>query len=155
MQIAQKPFIYNFSGVEPDYKACRLSEAVKERIWRSYTDNPEPVTIDRLAKEYRIRKQRVHAIIWLKDIEKQEEAAQGSPLENDIEEYFERIDGLVFSASLWELVWGIGNCDGFLWTLTVGGGVNVVSAMWCPFRCILSLYLGMEVGVCRVVYICT
>ena len=96
MQIAQTPFIYNFSGVEPDHKACRLSEAVKERIWRSYTDNPEPVTIDRLAKEYRIRKQRVHAIVWLKDIEKKEEAAQGSPLEKDIEEYFERIDGLVF-----------------------------------------------------------
>ncbi|KAG0598286.1 hypothetical protein M758_12G061200 [Ceratodon purpureus] len=92
-EIAQTPFIYNFSGVEPDYKACRLSEAVKERIWRSYTDNPEPVTVDRLAKEYRIRKQRVHAIVWLKDIEKQEEAAQGSPLEKDIEEYFERIDG--------------------------------------------------------------
>ncbi|KAG0584093.1 hypothetical protein KC19_3G184500 [Ceratodon purpureus] len=92
-EIAQTPFIYNFSGVEPDYKACRLSEAVKERIWRSYTDNPETVTIDRLAKEYRIRKQRVHAIVWLKDIEKQEEATQGSPLDKDIEEYFERIDG--------------------------------------------------------------
>lgn len=93
MQIAQTPFIYNFSGVEPDYKACRLSDPVKERIWRSYTDNPEPVTLDRLAKEYRIRKQRVHAIIWLKDIEKQEEAKQGSPLDRDIEEYFERLDG--------------------------------------------------------------
>ncbi|XP_024361578.1 protein GAMETE CELL DEFECTIVE 1, mitochondrial [Physcomitrium patens] len=92
-EIAQTPFIYNFSGVEPDYKACRLSEPVKERIWRSFHDNPEPVTIDRLAKEYRIRKQRVHAIIWLKDIEKQEEAAQGSPLDTDIEEYFARIDG--------------------------------------------------------------
>lgn len=92
-EIAQTPFIYNFSGVEPDYKACRLSEPVKERIWRSYRDNPEPVTIDRLAKEYRIRKQRVHAIVWLVDIEKQEEATQGSPLDKDIEEYFERIDG--------------------------------------------------------------
>lgn len=113
MQIAQTPFIYNFSGVEPDYKACRLSEAVKERIWRSYTDNPEPVTIDRLAREYRIRKQRVHAIIWLKDIEKQEEAAQGTPLEKDIEEYFERIDGYVYSPQLYSLVWDVQNivCD--------------------------------------------
>lgn len=95
LQIAQEPFIYNFSGVEPDHKAPRLSDDVKERIWRSYTDNPEPITVTRLAKEYRIRKQRVHAIVWLKDIEKQEEAAQGSPLDKDIEEGFAQIHGSV------------------------------------------------------------
>lgn len=95
LQIAQEPFIYNFSGVDPDHKAPRLSDDVKERIWRSYTDNPESVTVARLAKEYRIRKQRVHAIVWLKDIEKQEELAQGSPLDNDIEEGFAQIHGSV------------------------------------------------------------
>jgi len=92
-EIAQEPFIYNFSGVDPDHKAPRLSDDVKERIWRSYTDNPESVTVARLAKEYRIRKQRVHAIVWLKDIEKQEESAQGSPLDNDIEEGFAQMHG--------------------------------------------------------------
>lgn len=148
MQIAQTPFIYNFSGVEPDHTACRLSEAVKERIWRSYTDNPEPMTIDRLAKEYRIRKQRVHAIVWLKDIEKQEEAAQGSPLEKDIEEHFERIDGLVFSAQPGEWVWRYLRL--MAWTPT-----EDISPLPCdvPSDTFKSceLFLRMEVSVCGIV----
>ncbi len=40
----------------------------------------------------------------LKDIEKQEDAALGSPLDKDIEEYFERMDGLVFLPQLYALV---------------------------------------------------
>lgn len=104
LQIAQEPFIYNFSGVDPDHKAPRLSDDVKERIWRSYTDNPEPVTVARLAKEYRIRKQRVHAIVWLKDIEKQEESAQGSPLDNDIEEGFAQMHGSVIPSTCLSLL---------------------------------------------------
>lgn len=98
--------IYNFAGVAPDYKAPCLSDEVKERIWRSYTDNPEPVTIERLAKEYRIRKQRVHAIVWLKDIEKQEEAVQGSALDDDIEEGFAKIYGSVFPLQFFLLFLG-------------------------------------------------
>lgn len=104
LQIAQEPFIYNFSGVDPDHKAPRLSDDVKERIWRSYTDNPESVTVARLAKEYRIRKQRVHAIVWLKDIEKQEESAQGSPLDNDIEEGFAQMHGSVVPSICFSLL---------------------------------------------------
>lgn len=92
-EIARPPFIYNFSGVDPDHKAARLSDAVKEKIWRAYKDNPETVTVDRLAKEYRIRKQRVQAIVWLKDIEKEEEAQAGSPLDDEIEQGFERVHG--------------------------------------------------------------
>lgn len=93
LQIARPPFIYNFSGVDPDHKAARLSDLVKEKIWRAYRDNPETVTVDRLAKEYRIRKQRVQAIVWLKDIEKEEEAQAGSPLDDEIEQGFERVHG--------------------------------------------------------------
>lgn len=46
----------------------------------------------RLAKEYRVRQERIHAILFLKDVEKRMEEENGGPLdselENEVEEYF-------------------------------------------------------------------
>ncbi|KAF6135821.1 hypothetical protein GIB67_028140 [Kingdonia uniflora] len=41
-------------------------------------ENPEVYTIEKLAKDYQIIRQRVHAILWLKEIEEEEEKKYGS-----------------------------------------------------------------------------
>ncbi|OAE33707.1 hypothetical protein AXG93_2651s1200 [Marchantia polymorpha subsp. ruderalis] len=91
--IASEPMDYIFAGVPPDFKAPRLSDEAKEKMWKAYSDSPNDEMIDKLAERFKIRKQRVHAILWLKEIEKKEEAARGSPLEDDIEKAFEQIHG--------------------------------------------------------------
>lgn len=69
-EIASEPMDYIFAGVPPDFKAPRLSDEVKEKMWKAYCDSPNDEMIDRLAERFKIRKQRVHAILWLKEIEK-------------------------------------------------------------------------------------
>ncbi|BFI32347.1 hypothetical protein MPTK2_4g05070 [Marchantia polymorpha subsp. ruderalis] len=97
--IASEPMDYIFAGVPPDFKAPRLSDEAKEKMWKAYSDSPNDEMIDKLAERFKIRKQRVHAILWLKEIEKKEEAARGSPLEDDIEKAFEQIHGAYDSAT--------------------------------------------------------
>ncbi|CAM6109881.1 unnamed protein product [Calypogeia fissa] len=87
-----EPMDYVFAGVPPDVKAACLSDASKEKMWKAYNDSPGPEMIDKLAETYRIRKQRVHAILWLKDLEK-EAVKQGKTLAEDIEQSFEQIHG--------------------------------------------------------------
>ncbi|KAL3690870.1 hypothetical protein R1sor_004521 [Riccia sorocarpa] len=91
--IAVEPMDYIFAGVPPDYKAPRLSDESKEKIWRAYCDNPTDEMIDKLSENFKIRKQRLHAILWLKEIEKKEETERGVHLEDDIERAFEQIHG--------------------------------------------------------------
>ncbi|KAL2623248.1 hypothetical protein R1flu_003453 [Riccia fluitans] len=91
--IASEPMDYIFAGVPPDFKAPRLSDETKEKMWKAYSDSPTDEMIDKLAERFKIRKQRVHAILWLKEIEKKEEAERGAPLEDDIEKAFEQIHG--------------------------------------------------------------
>lgn len=92
--VANVPMDYNFAGVPPDFKAPRLSDESKEKMWKAYTDSPGPEMIDKLAELYKIRKQRVHAILWLKELEK-EAVQKGQALADDIEESFEQIHGYV------------------------------------------------------------
>ena len=47
----------------------------------------------RLAEEYRVRQQRVHAILFLKDLEKRMEEKNGGPLDGEIEKGFEEVHG--------------------------------------------------------------
>ncbi|KAG0475278.1 hypothetical protein HPP92_014964 [Vanilla planifolia] len=42
-------------------------------MYKLHKENPEVYTIERLAKDYRIMRQRVHAILWLKEMEEEEE----------------------------------------------------------------------------------
>ncbi|KAL5563364.1 hypothetical protein UlMin_033111 [Ulmus minor] len=41
--------------------------------------------VERLAKDYRIMRQRVHAILWLKELEEEEEKKLGHPLDDSVE----------------------------------------------------------------------
>ncbi|KAG9138370.1 hypothetical protein Leryth_001558 [Lithospermum erythrorhizon] len=54
-------------------------------MYKKHKDNPEVYTVERLAKEYRIMRQRVHAILWLKEIEEEEEKKLGRPLDDSVE----------------------------------------------------------------------
>ena len=47
----------------------------------------------RLAEEYRVRQQRVHAILFLKDLEKRMEEKNGGPLDDEVEKGFEEVHG--------------------------------------------------------------
>lgn len=55
--------------------------------------DPGQWSVARLAREYRIRQQRVHAILWLKDLEKKMEEEKGEPLDDTISKEFEKAHG--------------------------------------------------------------
>eukprot|EP01018_Ginkgo_biloba_P005887 Gb_11832 [translate_table: standard] len=63
-----------------------LTEEDKTKMQELHKEDLEVYTVDKLAKDYRIKKQRVHATMWLKEIEKEEEAKLGTPLDDDIEQ---------------------------------------------------------------------
>ncbi|XP_002982107.2 uncharacterized protein LOC9635918 [Selaginella moellendorffii] len=90
--------VYTFGKPEPDYTACLLSDASKEKMYQMHKENPEVNSVDKLAAEYRIRKQRVHAILWLKELEKEEEARLGHPLDDSVEKFYENMYGTVQKA---------------------------------------------------------
>ena len=54
-------------------------------MYRLHKQNPEVYTVERLAKDYRIMRQRVHAILWLKEFEKEEEKKLCDPLDDSVE----------------------------------------------------------------------
>lgn len=54
-------------------------------MYRLHKENPEVYTIERLAKDYRVMRQRVHAILWLKEMEEEEEKKLGKPLDDSVE----------------------------------------------------------------------
>ncbi|KAJ7295781.1 hypothetical protein O6H91_Y164400 [Diphasiastrum complanatum] len=83
--------IIYLDGVKPDHSAAHLSDASKERMYKLHKEDPKVNTVDKLAADYRIRKQRVHAILWLKETEKKQEEELGHPLEDDIEKEFEEM----------------------------------------------------------------
>lgn len=91
--VKQKPWTYHLTPVPPDEAAARLSDAAKEQMWQQHEAAPSVWTVARLAREYRVREQRVHAILWLKGDEKVQEKARGVPLDKNIEKEFERVYG--------------------------------------------------------------
>ncbi|KAK9100078.1 hypothetical protein Scep_023508 [Stephania cephalantha] len=54
-------------------------------MYKLHKENPEVYTVERLAKDYRIMRQRLHAILWLKEIEVEEEIKLGHALDDSIE----------------------------------------------------------------------
>eukprot|EP00271_Cylindrocystis_brebissonii_P006867 TRINITY_DN19738_c0_g2_i1.p1 TRINITY_DN19738_c0_g2~~TRINITY_DN19738_c0_g2_i1.p1 ORF type:complete len:313 (+),score=48.56 TRINITY_DN19738_c0_g2_i1:137-1075(+) len=91
--VKSEPMVYLFTGKEPDDTACCLSDATKEIMYSLHKEEPDRWTVEKLAKEYKIRRQRARAILWLKEIEKKTESEKGAPLEDDIEKAFEEIHG--------------------------------------------------------------
>ncbi|KAK9086083.1 hypothetical protein Sjap_026494 [Stephania japonica] len=70
---------------EPGARGAYLKDSEKAEMYRLHKENPEVYTVERLAKDYRIMRQRVHAILWLKEIEEEEERKLGHALDDSIE----------------------------------------------------------------------
>ncbi|KAA8527269.1 hypothetical protein F0562_034634 [Nyssa sinensis] len=70
---------------EPGARGAYLKDSEKSELYRLHKENPEVYTVERLAKDYRIMRQRVHAILWLKELEEEEEKKLGHPLDDSVE----------------------------------------------------------------------
>ncbi|KAJ6814296.1 uncharacterized protein M6B38_141050 [Iris pallida] len=70
---------------EPGARGEYLKDSEKAEMYRLHKENPEEYTVERLAKDYRIMRQRVHAILWLKEMEEEEEKRLGKPLDDSVE----------------------------------------------------------------------
>lgn len=69
---------------EPGARGSYLKDSEKAEMYRLHKENPEVYTVEKLAKDYRIMRQRVHAILWLKELEEEEEKKHG-PLDDSVE----------------------------------------------------------------------
>ncbi|CAN0870681.1 Protein GAMETE CELL DEFECTIVE 1, mitochondrial [Linum grandiflorum] len=69
---------------EPGARGSYLKDSEKAEMYRLHKENPEEYTVERLAKDYRIMRQRVHAILWLKE-EEAEERKRGRVLDDSVE----------------------------------------------------------------------
>ncbi|KAG1363822.1 hypothetical protein COCNU_11G006490 [Cocos nucifera] len=59
-----------------------------DRMMETYQrlkQNPEVYTVEQLAKDYWVMRQRVHAILWLKEMDEEEEKKLGRPLDDSVE----------------------------------------------------------------------
>ncbi|KAJ1686787.1 hypothetical protein LUZ63_018177 [Rhynchospora breviuscula] len=70
---------------EPGARGSYLKDSEKQEMYRLHKENPEVYTVERLAKDFRIMRQRVHAILWLKEMEEEEEKKLGKPLDDSVE----------------------------------------------------------------------
>ena len=70
---------------EPGARGSYLKDSEKAEMYRLHKENPEVYTVEKLAKDYRIMRQRVHAILWLKELEEEEEKRLGRPLDDSVE----------------------------------------------------------------------
>lgn len=71
--------------LEPGARGSYLKDSEKAEMYKLHKENPELYTVEKLAKDYRIMRQRVHAILWLKELEEEEEKKLGHPLDDSVE----------------------------------------------------------------------
>lgn len=70
---------------EPGVRGSYLKDSEKQEMYRLHKEDPATYTVERLAKDFRVMRQRVHAILWLKEMEEEEERKRGEPLDDSIE----------------------------------------------------------------------
>lgn len=70
--------------MEPGARGSYLKDSEKAEMYRLHKADPAAYTVERLAKDYRVMRQRVHAILWLKELEEEEEKKRG-PLDDSVE----------------------------------------------------------------------
>ncbi|KAL5223392.1 hypothetical protein ABZP36_028105 [Zizania latifolia] len=70
---------------EPGSRGAYLKDSDKQEMYRLHKEDPETYTVERLAKDFRVMRQRVHAILWLKEMEEEEERKRGKPLDDSVE----------------------------------------------------------------------
>lgn len=71
--------------IEPGARGSYLKDSEKAEMYKLHKENPEVYTVEKLAKDYRIMRQRVHAILWLKEDEEKIEKKLGHPLDDSVE----------------------------------------------------------------------
>ncbi|XP_076915619.1 protein GAMETE CELL DEFECTIVE 1, mitochondrial-like [Bidens hawaiensis] len=72
--------------IEPGARGAYLKDSDKAEMYRLHKENPKVYTVEKLAKDYRIMRQRVHAILWLKEDEEKMEKKLGHPLDDSVEQ---------------------------------------------------------------------
>lgn len=72
--------------IEPGARGSYLKDSEKAEMYKLHKENPEVYTVEKLAKDYRIMRQRVHAILWLKEDEEKMEKKLGHPLDDSVEQ---------------------------------------------------------------------
>ncbi|KAK9059547.1 hypothetical protein SSX86_020251 [Deinandra increscens subsp. villosa] len=72
--------------IEPGARGAYLKDSEKAEMYRLHKENPEVYTVEKLAKDFRIMRQRVHAILWLKEDEEKMEKKLGHPLDDSVEQ---------------------------------------------------------------------
>jgi hypothetical protein len=70
---------------EPGSRGSYLKDSEKQEMYRLHKEDPATYTVERLAKDFRVMRQRVHAILWLKEMEEEEERKLGKPLDDSVE----------------------------------------------------------------------
>ncbi|KAK9713737.1 hypothetical protein RND81_06G048200 [Saponaria officinalis] len=70
---------------EPGARGSYLKDSEKAEMYKKHKQNPELYTVEKLATDYRIMRQRVMAILWLKEMEEEEEKKRGEPLDDSVE----------------------------------------------------------------------
>lgn len=70
---------------EPGLRGSYLKDSEKQKMYKLHKENPEVYSVERLAKDFRIMRQRVHAILWLKEDEEEMEKKMG-PLDDAVEQ---------------------------------------------------------------------
>lgn len=76
--------------IEPGARGAYLKDSEKAEMYRLHKENPEVYTVEKLAKDYRIMRQRVHAILWLKEDEEKMEKKLGHPLDDSVEQLLDK-----------------------------------------------------------------
>lgn len=83
---------------EPGLRGSYLKDSEKQEMYKLHKENPEVYTVERLAKDFRIMRQRVHAILWLKEDEEEMEKKMGRPLDDAVEQLLDTCPELFKSA---------------------------------------------------------
>ncbi|XVF29100.1 hypothetical protein REPUB_Repub15cG0090900 [Reevesia pubescens] len=72
--------------LDPGARGSYLKDSEKAEMYRLHKQNPQVYTVEKLAKDFRIMRQRVEAILWLKkDEEEMEKKPGGLPLDDSVE----------------------------------------------------------------------
>lgn len=76
--------------IEPGARGSYLKDSEKAEMYRLHKENPQVYSVEKLAKDYRIMRQRVLAILWLKEDEEKMEKKLGHPLDDSVEQLLDK-----------------------------------------------------------------
>ena len=71
---------------KPGVRGAYLKDSEKAEMYKLHKQSPQVYTVEKLAKDYRIMRQTVHAIFWLKEDKEKMEKELGHPLDDSMEQ---------------------------------------------------------------------